>query len=103
MAQKNLGLCMLMDGDLVSGARAYEWRWKTREFRPRGFDQPLWDGAEFAGKTLLLHTEQGLGDTIQFVRHAAQKTDQFGLALDHHPATPAASQGCIADELNCVA
>ena len=35
----------------------------------RGFDQPLWDGAAFDGKTLLVHAEQGLGDTTQFVRY----------------------------------
>ncbi len=69
-AWKNLGLCMLLDGDLAGGARVYEWRWKTREFKSRAFDQPPWDGAGFAGKTLLLHDEQGLGDTLQFVRYA---------------------------------
>ncbi len=70
-AQKNLGLSMLMRGDLADGARFYEWRWKTREFKPRGFGQPLWDGAGFVGKTLLLHAEQGLGDVIQFARYGA--------------------------------
>ena len=52
-------------------ARIYEWRWKTRQFKLRDFDQPLWDGAEFSDKTLLLHAEQGLGDTLQFIRYAS--------------------------------
>src|SRR6201999_1002890 len=36
----------------------------------RDFPQPLWLGEEdIAGKTILLHSEQGFGDTIQFCRY----------------------------------
>ena len=50
----------------------YEYRWKASQHPPKvDFPQPLWLGAEsIAGKTILLHNEQGLGDTIQFCRYA---------------------------------
>ena len=38
--------------------------------RRRSFRQPRWDGTSLAGRTILLHTEQGMGDTFQFVRFA---------------------------------
>ena len=40
-------------------------------FRPprRNFPQPQWDGGPLEGHTLLLHTEQGFGDAIQFIRY----------------------------------
>ncbi len=67
-------LALLALGDFENGWKAYEWRWLTAEFMPhrRQFPQPLWLGAEpIAGKTLLLHAEQGYGDTLQFIRYAA--------------------------------
>jgi tetratricopeptide (TPR) repeat protein len=59
-------------GAFGAGWRSYEWRWQTREFAPqrRDFRQPLWLGEQpLSGKTLLLHAEQGFGDTIQFARY----------------------------------
>jgi hypothetical protein len=60
-------------GDFEAGWKAYEWRWNTGAFarRRRAFPAPLWLGdAPIAGKTILLHAEQGFGDTIQFIRYA---------------------------------
>jgi Flp pilus assembly protein TadD len=69
-AHWNQALLMLLRGDLERGWDEYEWRWKTRGFIPRTYPQPLWDGSTLAGKTVLVHCEQGLGDTIQFIRYA---------------------------------
>ena len=60
-------------GALREGWAEYEWRWRQRSWaeRCRNFPQPLWLGGEpLAGKTILLYSEQGLGDTLQFVRYA---------------------------------
>jgi tetratricopeptide (TPR) repeat protein len=60
-------------GDFASGWKAYEWRWKTGAFagHRRQPQAPLWLGeGVIAGKTVLLHAEQGFGDTIQFIRYA---------------------------------
>ena len=66
------GLIQLTLGEFSAGWKSYEWRWQTREFaaQRRGFSQPLWRGEEaLTGKTILLHAEQGFGDTIQFARY----------------------------------
>jgi tetratricopeptide (TPR) repeat protein len=74
-AQFNRSLAWLFRGEFERGWRGYEWRWKNAarlgigEFRQ--FAQPLWLGLEsVAGKRVLLHSEGGLGDTIQFCRYA---------------------------------
>jgi tetratricopeptide (TPR) repeat protein len=68
----NRGITLLVLGRLEQGWQQYEWRKKAR--RPVGnrvYPQPPWLGQEnIAGKTLFLYWEQGLGDTIQFVRYA---------------------------------
>jgi tetratricopeptide (TPR) repeat protein len=72
-AHFNEAFCRLMIGDFDRGWEKYEWRWETESLRHarRGFTRPLWLGQEeIAGKTILLHAEQGLGDTIQFCRYA---------------------------------
>jgi Flp pilus assembly protein TadD len=58
-------------GNFEEGWRLFEWRWKeVQKAELRGFPQPLWLGAEsLAGKTILIHAEQGLGDCIQFCRY----------------------------------
>jgi Tfp pilus assembly protein PilF len=66
-------LAHLTLGDYRSGWKAYEWRWKTGAFadKRRSFRQPLWLGdVPLSGKTILLHAEQGFGDTLQFIRYA---------------------------------
>src|SRR6185312_15765834 len=71
-------LTLLLAGNLEEGWPLYEWRWKTRQMRgsQRTFAQPLWLGQEpVAGKTVLIHDEQGLGDTIQFCRYAKAVAD----------------------------
>ena len=70
----NKSLSLLLAGDFQAGWKLYEWRWEdvNSKARKRNFDQPLWLGdAPLAGKTILLHSEQGYGDTIQFCRYAA--------------------------------
>jgi tetratricopeptide (TPR) repeat protein len=72
-AHYNEALCCLLTGDLVHGFKKHEWRWDTKQHRDfkRNFAQPLWTGSgDIAGKTILLHAEQGFGDTIQFCRYA---------------------------------
>jgi tetratricopeptide (TPR) repeat protein len=71
-AHYNEALCRLLIGDFERGWKKSEWRWQTEQLRDgrRTFSQPLWTGSdEIAGKTILLHAEQGLGDTIQFCRY----------------------------------
>jgi tetratricopeptide (TPR) repeat protein len=69
-AHLNQSLISLLTGDFERGWAEYEWRWKTKQCQRRDFSQALWDRQPLEGRTILLHAEQGLGDTIQFVRYA---------------------------------
>ena len=62
---------LLLRGEYAEGWREYEWRWRIPAFNApaRRFAAPIWDGSPVNG-ALLLHAEQGLGDTLQFVRYA---------------------------------
>lgn len=70
-AHYNRGLALLARGDFAAGWPEYEWRWQTRHMAAyrRGFSQPQWRGEPAAGRTLLIHAEQGFGDTLQFLRY----------------------------------
>ena len=67
----NKSLASLLIGDFASGWRCYEWRkFKDDPTGNREYAQPLWGAGESAsGKRVLIHWEQGLGDTIQFCRY----------------------------------
>jgi Flp pilus assembly protein TadD len=62
----------LLLGEYAQGWKEYEWRWRIPAFNApaRRFVQPIWDGGALPGGRVLLHAEQGLGDTLQFVRYA---------------------------------
>ena len=68
--RKNLGTCLLMAGDFEEGAAAYEGRLDQAVWRRRNMPGVLWTGQPLDGKTLLVHFEQGLGDSFQFIRYA---------------------------------
>lgn len=70
---------LLQLGHLKEGWEEFEWRLKFKEMKlDRGFAQPQWDGSDQTGKTVLLHTEGGLGDAINFVRHVPPATKRGG-------------------------
>lgn len=71
-AHTNLAATLLQTGRLKEGWAENEWRWRKKNFSSpaRNFIQPRWDGSPLDGKTVLLHAEQGFGDTILFIRYA---------------------------------
>ena len=79
----HLARLLLLLGQYQEGWREYEWRWGSaanRSRRPR-FPTAPWDGAPAPGRTILLHAEQGLGDTIQFLRYASLAAGQCGRVI----------------------
>lgn len=70
---KNLGACLIQQGQWQEGWPHYDWRsrqavWRWRRELP---GVPRWDGSPLTGKRILVHYEQGLGDTLQFIRYMA--------------------------------
>ncbi|MHB1140924.1 MAG: tetratricopeptide repeat protein [Sulfuricaulis sp.] len=69
----NKAYLKILLGEYEEGWKLHEWRWKHNDKNkaPRSYQRPLWLGQEsLTGKTILLHTEQGIGDSIQFCRYA---------------------------------
>jgi tetratricopeptide (TPR) repeat protein len=60
----------LLQGDFAGGLPDYELRFRTSILRSRAYPQPSWEGEALANKTIVIQTEQGLGDTIHFIRYA---------------------------------
>ena len=70
-AQVNEALLLLLRGDFETGWEKYEWCEQLPAYRRRDFAQARWRGAPLSGKTLLLHADQGFGDSIQYLRYIA--------------------------------
>ncbi len=70
----NLGIALLLQGQMEKGWREYEWRWMRGVESPQLPDprRPRWTGEPLEGRTILLFAEQGFGDSIQFLRYVPQ-------------------------------
>ena len=69
-AHANLGLTLLLQGNYEEGFEEFDWRLKAKNFyHMEGFQAPMWRGEPLEEKTILIHAEQGFGDTLQFLRY----------------------------------
>ncbi len=72
----NLGLSLLLEEQWEQGFAEYEWRLRNPELYSPQYLRRRWDGSNPLGKTILLHAEQGIGDTFHFVRYAKLLADR---------------------------
>ncbi len=88
-AHWNRALALLALGRFKEGWEDYEWRFHCPEvvwqIGQRQFHKPQWDGAELAGKTVLVHAEQGFGDTLQFCRYLPLVAQKGGRVVFESP------------------
>jgi Flp pilus assembly protein TadD len=84
MARMNLAMACFLKGNFAAGWQAYEWRFKIGNratIYPHDYGKPRWDGAAFGNQTLLIHDEQGFGDTLQFIRYLPMAKARGGKIL----------------------
>jgi tetratricopeptide (TPR) repeat protein len=83
-AHFNLGTVHLVSGRLATGWPEFEWRFEC--FPKRRLPKPRWQGEKLSGRTLLVHAEQGIGDTIQFCRFVPALGRQAKVVLEVQPS-----------------
>jgi Flp pilus assembly protein TadD len=95
-AHVNLSHSLLRRGAFAEGWKEHEWRWRWDEFPSprRGFTQPQWGGERIEGARILLHAEQGFGDTLQFARYVPQVVGRGAqVVLEVHPELKSLFEG----------
>jgi tetratricopeptide (TPR) repeat protein len=105
-AHYGLALCCLLIGDFTQGWREHEWRWETPDLKiaKRDFMRPLWLGdEEITGKTIMLHAEQGFGDTLQFCRYVPLVCELGAQVILEVPAPVADLMRSLSGKLQIVA
>ncbi len=82
-AHRNLGTAQLTRGNFRQGFSEYEWRWQMpmAKENPLPLTQPLWDGSDLDGDRILIYSEQGYGDTIQFIRYISLVRERGGQVI----------------------
>lgn len=92
-AQWNQAVAALLAGNFALGFSKYEWRKRHDRYRRDFIDLPgpQWDGSDPAGRTILVHAEQGFGDTIQFARYLPRIGGHVVLACER-PVAPLLAQ-----------
>ncbi|HYV39071.1 MAG TPA: tetratricopeptide repeat-containing glycosyltransferase family protein, partial [Gemmataceae bacterium] len=78
-------LLLLLQGDFERGWPGYTWRWKRTGYANRTFSQPHWDGSSLEDRAVLLHAEQGFGDTLHFIRYAPLVKQRGGRVIVECP------------------
>jgi tetratricopeptide (TPR) repeat protein len=99
-AHFNRALLLLLTGDYVEGWREHEWRWRNRFgsniHERRNFTEPLWLGTPaLADRTILLHGEQGFGDTLQLCRYVTRVAELGARVVLEVPLPLASLLGCL--------
>ncbi len=86
-AHWNLSHALLLNGEYQEGFKEYLWRWKRKSAVIPKISRPEWLGWELNGDSILIYTEQGLGDAIQFVRYLPLVKQMGGkITLACHPS-----------------
>lgn len=100
-ARLNRAIGLLRQEKFDDGWVEYEWRYKLKECPRRQFGKPRWDGFSLADRVLLLHAEQGFGDTLQMVRYASYLKNQGSkVVLECQKALiPLLTENGVADQI----
>jgi tetratricopeptide (TPR) repeat protein len=86
-SHRNLGVMLLLKEEYEEGWIEYRHRWNMPTFQRPSLPQPVWDGGPVEGKRIYLYAEQGLGDTIQFIRTAAALRGRGASVIASCPAS----------------
>jgi tetratricopeptide (TPR) repeat protein len=86
LAHTNIAQALLLSGRFDEGWKEYEWRWKTKQMAAdaRDFSAPVWSGEAIGDRVILLHDEQGFGDTLQFCRYVPMISAGTRIVLEVH-------------------
>lgn len=105
-AHFNLSLVLLVTGQFAEGWKEYEWRTRKQDWQTTGahsFSIPRWKGEPFAGRELFVYDEQGMGDTLQFVRYLPMVRELGGKVVleTAAPLVDLLKGAGVADEIVC--